>query len=340
MFKLPGLPSSSSHLNELADFMELLSWIRGTTSERELVSYLTRLDDVIISRTVDDYDDDDAQDDDEKDQEDDDAQGDAEDREDKNARIVVDVVQELDRRRSACGNLGYPFGFEQRGTILRFNGLGRYSTRSLVYLYLLLGTRLNMGNDRIHANIDGSLLLEELSVHVLRNYLGSTRAKSLTFGTSKQGPFQNKVASLCEELGEGQFMSISGARPQARDDNLDSVAWVPFSDARPGKLILFAQCKTGTNWRDSTSELQPDVFVKKWMGNSILVNPTRAFLVSEAVESTRWNEIATETGVLFDRCRVVDFCWGIPHELRNKLYRWSFAAFEVANEMIEDKFDP
>ena len=237
---------------------------------------------------------------------------------------------EIERREAACGR-GYPFSLELEGTVLRHMGNG--NVRSVLYRYLLLSTRLNMSDTRVHAGLDGADLLEEISAHALKNYLGGTRANSFVFGTAVQGDFQTKINELCRHLREGGgFRSLDDAPVRANDDKLDAVAWVPFSDHLPGQLIIFGQCKTGSNWGGQVAQLQPDAFIKKWMRDPILVDPIRAFCISEAADRTRWMGTSVATGILLDRCRLVDFSDDITTDLLDKVNRWTTAAIETIRD--------
>lgn len=300
-FILPNLPSPQADTSELADFAELLCWIRGSTSKSYIVAYLGRIDDNDINSGCDDD-------------------------EDKNAEVLDEVMNEIERRESAC-NSGYPFTLDPTGTVLKFDSRKLKKTQSVVYLYLLLSTRLNMKSNRTHASINGTQLLERLSAFVLKSYLGTSKAKSLVFGTSNQGSFQDKVDDLCLKLREGSgFCSLDDAPVQAKDDKLDTVAWVPFVDRLPGQLIVFGQCKTGTSWHDSITQLQPENFIKKWMRKTFLVNPLRAFCVSEAADRARWKGFAVSAGILFDRCRLVEFSDGLSGTTLSDIRNWTLAA--------------
>jgi hypothetical protein len=300
LFKLPASPSPRADPHELADFAELICWDRGSASKREIVSYLGQIDDNENNRGCDDDD-------------------------DENSDLLDEAMNEIDRRLTACGG-GYPFTLDLNGTVLR-TAEAMSKTKSVVYQYLLLSTRLNMKNQSVQAGIDGTQLLEEVAAVALKTYLGSTRARALVFGTAAAGTFKRKVDHLCRELREGTgFEGLDKGRVRAKDDKLDAVAWVPFSDLLPGQLIVFAQCKTGTEWDTAVQQLQPDAFVKKWMRGTILVNPARAFCISEAADRSHWNEVTTSAGILFDRCRLVDFSEDIPPKLEKRLEHWTASA--------------
>lgn len=329
-FILPGRPSPRASQSELSDYIELLAWANGAVSERYSIAGEGQLSDNFDYDAVagDDSDvttDDDGQADETRDYDD----------EDRNAELVEQNSDELERRKVACGPSGYPFAFFRQGAALQPDRVVWATPKGLVYRYLLLSTRLNMGNNRMHAGIDGTQLLEELAAEVLKNYLGSDRSLSFVFGTATAGGFKDKVDALCRTLDDEVHINPEANYSQARDDKLDVAAWIPFADGRPGKLAVFAQCKTGTAWRDSVTELRPDSFMNKWMHPRMKVCPARAFVVAESVEEGQsWNHLCHDAGILFDRCRLVDFCDNRPQELYNRLRQWTDEAFQWVKEKL------
>jgi hypothetical protein len=298
---LPYSPSAQAEVHELADFAELLCWEQGSSSAREIVAALGRLDD-------------------------NDHNVGAEDNETRTTDYLDDVMNEINRRAASC-NGAYPFSLGREGASLHYQCAMDANPKSIVYRYLLLSTRLNMKDDRMHDGLDGSLLLEELAAHVLRNYLGASRARSFVFGTAIGGNFQARIEGMCRELGEGgRFRNLDNLPPSARDDALDAVAWIPFADRHPGQLIVFAQCKTGSSWGDHLRDLQPDDFVMKWMERGILVKPMRAFCVAESADRRRWSTTCVDAGILLDRCRLVDFSDNVDANLLERIVRWANAA--------------
>ena len=306
MFKWPRPPSAYASEHELADFAELICWQQGGTSATDLSRLLGRLaeNDYFDGVPVDEE-----------------AEG-----------RVEGAYGEIEWRQRVCGG-DYPFEVGRDGHTLRVNS--GHKPVHVIYKYLLLSTRLNMKDDRCHAGIDGTLLLESLSAQVAKRYFGE-QAESLVFGTAASGEgFQDKVNGLCRRLGEGGgFTDRPSAGVNVRDGKLDVVTWKPFTDDLPGKLIGFGQCKTGTDYKDSTTVLQPDSFIRKWMRGSLVVPPVRMFFVSEAL-SAIWSkryEISTDAGLLFDRCRIVDNCNDVDTETMVKVHQWTSAAAD-ANEL-------
>ena len=284
----------------MADFVELVTWRDGGMSAVELIGSLGRLDEADYSGGVPE--------------------------ENKIDARVEAVFEELERRDEACAG-GYPFSVGDRGQTVRPQESGGEDKRHTIYRYLLLATRLNMNDNRLHSGLDGTRLFEELAAESARCYLGE-RSVSLVFGTAAHGNgFAAKVNDLCERLGEGDgFINRSDGGLRQRDGKLDVVAWTPFSDRQSSKLIMFGQCKTGTHYKDHLTHLQPDSFCSKWFLSQPTVSPTRTFFVTEALPRSRWRDTAVDAGVLFDRCRIVDFCQAVNGDMLGKIGAWTEAA--------------
>ena len=303
MFKWPGEPSLHSKEHELADYAELVAWQEGSMSAVELTRFLGRREDPDYSNGVPEEDEVDA--------------------------VAEDAFVEVERRYEACAG-GYPFVLDGNGTIVqRQEYIGsQENARHAIYKYLLLATRLNMKKCRQYGEYDGTQLLEELAAESARSYLGS-RSESMVFGTatSARGGFRDRINRLCERIGEGGgFFDHNNTVPRQQDGKLDVVAWTPFSDRLPGQLIMFGQCKTGTYYKDQLAQLQPDAFCRKWLRTQPAVTPTRAFFLSEALPRSGWRDSAVDAGVLFDRCRMVDFARDASADLLAKIQDWTKAA--------------
>ena len=305
MFKHPGVPTVRAPAHELADFAELAAWRDGSVSTTGLSRVLGRIEE-------NDY-------------------GDGVPEEDEADHDAEEAYVEIEARSQACGkNASYPFLIGIRGSTLA-RCAGELNRRQLVYLYLLLATRLNMRDNRRHAGIDGTSLFEKLCAGVARTYLGS-RAESMVFGTtSGTGGFRARVADLCHRLGEGNGAK-DAVSPNVRDGKLDVVAWKSFADSWQGKLIIFGQCKTGTEYRDTLTQLQPDAFCAKWLRERPATLPMRAFFISEALSRSgasarhQWYERSIDAGLLFDRCRTVDFCDSVTDDVLKEVRTWTEAA--------------
>jgi len=304
MFKWPGSPSARAPKHEIADFAELTGWQGNGLSMASLSKLFGRNEENDYSRGVPE--------------------------EDVADEIVEETYMEIEQRKEACGD-GYPFEITRRGSILRANQTADSNIKHIIYKYLLLATRLNMQSNKIYADIDGTLLFEELAAESAREYLGP-RAESVVFGAvAGAAGFSDKVDHLCRKIKEGNgFMSRSNASSNQKDGKLDVVAWKPFVDKSAGQLIIFGQCKTGTNYKDSLSQLQPDSFCRKWFQSFPAVPPIRAFFVSEALSRSNWYNDISDAGLLFDRCRIVEVCDDISEDVLKRVKCWTSAAAKAA----------
>lgn len=301
MFKLPNPPSPGAAVREVADYLEYLAWKQKSVSEEEMKGILGQLSDNEYNEGCDDSD-------------------------EPIEQLTEDAFREIERRKHSCAN-GYPFAINISGTVLRH--LPKMtSTQNVAYRYLLLATRMDMAKSRKHDEIDGTLLFEELSECALKNYLGPSRARSIRFGTSSTGSgFAARLNNLCKELGEGGGYRRQIGAEFKKDGGLDIVCWLPFADLRPAKLSIFAQCKTGTTWSEQVTHLDPGAFAKRWLEFPFPVTPVKAFCISEALDEPAWVESQYNSGILFDRCRIVECSRDLPKNVVRKMKRWSSAAF-------------
>lgn len=138
--------------------------------------------------------------------------------------------------------------------------------------------------------------------------------------------FRDAVNNLCKRLGEGgRFSSKGSDQPTARDGKLDVVVWRSFADGREGRLIGFGQCKTGTHWESDLLKLCPEGFTMKWMERQPAVSPTRLYFITDRV-TLRWYDRCVDGGILFDRCRVLEYSRDLPTDLLKRIERWTRAA--------------
>lgn len=302
MFKWPGGPSPRAPEHELADYAELLCWEQGATSATALTQDLGRLAENEYSDGVPE--------------------------EEEIPKYVEEAYAEIEHRIEACGG-GYPFVLGANGDSLHTNSEVN-NGKFVVYKYLLLATRLNMNKSRCHDGIDGTRLLEKLSAETCREYFGH-RAESMVFGKTAEAPgFQQKINDLCNRIREGDgYRSLTTKQGRMQDGKLDVVVWKHFSDKLAGKLIAFGQCKTGTNYTDTLTQLQPDSFCRKWMQSFPSNIPVRMFFVAEALPQNNWYNLASDAGLLFDRCRIVDFSNEVGGSITNEINSWTTAAAQA-----------
>lgn len=306
MFKLFNqIPTSDDYITDLCDYLEFKSIISSdnTISVNDILKDFLRSTDEDTHDGIDDV-------------------------EDLNREKLELVSSECQRRAISSGDR-YPFELEFNGEVIRF--LGLRNTESILYVYLLFATRLDMRENRRLEDIDGTNLLELISSEVSKSYFGG-KSQSYVMGTSTPGGFRAKVAELISLLGEGfQFVNANEGPVDENDGGLDIVVWIDFSDRKPSKLIAFGQCKTGTNWETHIQALNSEAFCKLWFSRQPVVTPVRLFFVADIVHTERWYKVAVNAGLLFDRLRIVDHMpENMPDELIESITTWTNSAIQIS----------
>jgi hypothetical protein len=240
------------------------------------------------------------------------------------------AMEEIRYRLAACGPNNYPFHFlanSERVIVFRPDSL---TGKRLLYVFLLLTTRLNMKTRRSFSGIDGALLFEEVCEIALGSMWGD-RYACHRFGTSSgQRNFPQKLKGFFAALKEFGLRTDRRIPHHGGDDGIDVATWNTFSwtgdfKEPQGKLIVMAQCKTGTSWDNADLErLQPSTFFVKWMEHPPLGEQVRAFMVSSRVDLRKWEDTHRHGGLFFDRCRIVDYAVGrLPGSLFERVRLWT-----------------
>lgn len=239
---------------------------------------------------------------------------------------IDDWINEIERRKRLCPT-AYPFEVSSSGMAIRI--VSDFSEqRRLLYNFCLLATRMNMRSDKVQAGIDGTQLFERISACVSQAYVGPL-TKSIVFGAGAAEPgFKDKIKDLCNQLDEGgNYHAIDATGSDQKDGKLDIVTWKPFFDDRPGKIVFFGQCKTGTNWEDSVCHLQPEGFLNKWISRpSIVSSIGRMFFVCDIIAADAWKSRCVDAGIMFDRLRICSFEEDLTNCLRDEIFQWTQSA--------------
>ena len=261
-------------------------------------------------------------------------------------RPVEEAFEELAARRQHTGGANALDPFEIDGDLLKLKKAKANTDHDLLYVFLLLATRLNMLTEKTQAGLDGTQLFEFLCLEIAKRYWGASskdaliasRVHGTIFGTSratwrsdpaskfKPTKFQDAVTDLCRDLGEGHRFRTKDQHDEvtANDDKLDVVVWRNFSDQRPAKLIGFGQCKTGDHWELELPRLNPATFCNRWLHDAPCVVPIKLFFLTDRVVE-RWKTRCYEAGILFDRCRIIDYADEVPANLVAQCATWTRA---------------
>jgi hypothetical protein len=236
--------------------------------------------------------------------------------------LAEGAFAELSGRQRACsaGRPGYPFSINPAS----IEGGRGYRTAPYTFLLLLS----SFGRQAGPADVDALALFDELAGIAAREYLGgeAAGARYYLFGFPRRitpAGFLDAVADLCVQLEEGSPARTAPENEDEKDAKLDLVAWRPFSDGRPGKLVGFGQCATGRNWREKLTELQPIDFCHFALQQQLAVLPTRLFFTPFRLDARKWRRHAIRGGIVFDRCRVTAHIRNLPSDIRRRCATWN-----------------
>lgn len=288
-FILPALPTPKAYKVELADFWE----IEAIKQSNRPISSLDIAKILSVGSDELDHDGIDSED-------------------DAISSKLEEVFNEFSRRQKAATDVRYPFEVKSTSIQLKSGDeLIKY-----VYLFLLLSTRFNMNTNKVHGGKDGTKVFEYLCSEVAANYFGEN-SKSLVFGTSVTGAFQDKVENLVSELNEGAgFKNRNRTNPKKNDDSVDIVVWKEFADEEPGKLIGFGQCKTGTSWVDTYGKLKPGNFCNSWLLDKPILEPIPIIFIADIFNfELNFPELQRDY-LFFSRFRIMQY---LPEELDENL---------------------
>ena len=211
------------------------------------------------------------------------------------------VYTELEERSKAASG-GYPFTLSNTGVLQLKSAWQDYAAYTFC---LCLSYRVWCG---LPDNKPAQRLFEHLATTAAAGYIGGAGVR---FGAPREGlptGFTKAIAELCRLIGEGD--GWSGTPPaMAKDDDVDVVAWVPFPDGLPGKLLMFGQCTTAYDWStgNKPKSLDPVGFCENWFKTQPEPMPVKSFFVPHVVSSTTWRariHHIRSTGLFFDRCRI------------------------------------
>lgn len=276
-YKLGGIPSLKASFDEKADFLEVRCLKSETLSYsvQEAASALGIVED-----------------------------------EDYSAKIVEEIpffeeLKVIDDRKKQCGE-NYPFITDS--DIWGLYVLPGNEFIQLVYTFLLLATRNDMGRNRIINKIDGGKLFERLCSLVLKNYFGD-HCHSFVFGTGDETHtnFKAKLQNFLDQIKEPKTLLVTSREgiEYAKDDALDVVVNIPFNDKRTGQFMAFCQCKTGDNWKVLIAQLDPCHFSNCYFSPPLQFTPILVHMISEAF-NTDWYH-TTGNVLFFDRCRIMRY---------------------------------
>ncbi len=232
---------------------------------------------------------------------------------------------ELEDRILACGEprqARYPFDMSDKRRLLKSTATAADSVYGFMLLLSAFG--LKAGGRDAHPE----RTFEMVCCHAAAALLGGRRrgAEAVRFGsprTTLPPKFSDAIEVVCNQAGEME-PSRRVTSTQAKDGQVDIIAWRHFPDRRAGKLMAFGQCAAGRNeWRAKAKEMQVASFVKRWLSKPPSVDPLRLFFVPWRIPPDEHSDVCIDGGIVLDRCRIALLCKNIDQETAGQCARWS-----------------
>ena len=199
--------------------------------------------------------------------------------------FITSVWNELEIRQSLYGDKP-PFTLESR---LVSPG-GSWEDFPEYMACLIFSLEGNPNTDAESA-VGAGKLFERISLIAVKHYL---QGEGIIYGyPAEQGV--DEIATLMHE----KFIYLPPT--YRKDRNLDIFAWKSFEDDRPSQIVLLIQCAAGTNWKGKLKELNLNAW-EKYI--HFATKPSKGFSMPVVLTKERWEEAATDAGILFDRTRL------------------------------------
>ena len=231
------------------------------------------------------------------------AEEEAERTEKKTEDLTAGMQAEAQRRSEALGE-DYPFSID--GSSLSYRGGESRSHK--IYMECLKTSVAPTPEDRE--------AFEHLVGRALRAYLGYDRAIIKPFGWQREAEadqprrIRDMVTGLHKETNEWRWSPDVGFPENppptlVKDLGIDTFAWLPMPDKRPGKLFVVAQCATGrTNWDAKLTDVDWNR-ITNWIRPIPNQWSIRCFAIPfHLPNDARWLEVSGLGGLFLDRCRL------------------------------------
>lgn len=221
------------------------------------------------------------------------------------AELWINTVFECLNERSKIYASSYPFIYDKNHGI-KLKERCRLNEKQKIYLFLLIASSLNFFT-RIKSELTSDF--EKLSEYILKAYLPNN-ANVYGFGSNSTftGNAPDKIRKLAKEINlpiNERIVSQVSIR-NSKEEGLDVVGWIPFSDNNPNTIIILGQCACGKDWFGKQNEtLRYDRFYL-----SYLLPFTHALFLSGDFRNNEGlfqiDKDFTQNQLIFERRRLID----------------------------------
>jgi len=149
--------------------------------------------------------------------------------------------------------------------------------------------------------LSASKLFERLAAVVIKEYL---QGEVFVFGWPVLQGVETAIGDRMKQLTDllNETFVESPATPY-KDRGVDVIGWKSFGESRSSQFAILAQCASGINWRNKTTDLPLASWTQyiHWA-----CDPIKAFVVPCIIPGDLWHDVSREAGILFDRIRIVN----------------------------------
>lgn len=82
------------------------------------------------------------------------------------------------------------------------------------------------------------------------------------------------------------------------------------------------------HWKNHLTKLQPSNFCRKYFAQPLIIEPVRVYMVPHRVDVNGWESHTGEGGLLLDRCRLVQYGYGVSKDVVKNCRAWLNAALD------------
>ena len=224
--------------------------------------------------------------------------------------LRTDVASELVARMKKIGE-AYPFIFS--GMTLDIKKGGYKNKWAYLFCLLISYVGVDFGERKLKIWDSKKIaeMFEIISGLAAENFLcgKSLSAELLYFGHPRNSwkkserPFKVALPILRSKIDEGTIENLPTARHQ-KDAGLDIVTWRNFPDKKAAKLLFFAQCAAGKDFKAKRHEIS-----KFFNFLSVRGSYLKGLFIPHELDEDLWREFSHDpvVGILFDRSRIAFF---------------------------------
>jgi len=247
------------------------------------------------------------------------------------------VFEELGLRSDSAPQ-AYPFDVEGSRIQCKRSTWRRWTP----YVFCLCLSYFGPRRGRTRGGPYPARLFEHLSEHAARHFVGPN-GEAVRFASPRNwDPLPPGFAAALDKVCGDRYLH-EGERDRservhsAKDAGLDIIAWRHFPDRRCGKLVLFGNCASGSDWQRKISERTPADFCSIWLAPEPRSAVLAAVFIPHRVRLDLWRSRTPLGGILFDRCRLAYWAqqgtWSRP-DLQQQIHDWTTQALQQAGNLV------